>query len=127
MDEYLGEVPLPSPEAIYLPYSLVGVARHWYTLSMESMTDRNVNDIPAAERQAIEALLGRSLDADQQVFIMAYTPNAVPSQAVRDAARASLQRTFDKIDEYAKAHGVTPEEADAALDEAMGQVRPRHG
>jgi hypothetical protein len=94
---------------------------------MESMTDRNVNDIPAAERQAIEALLGRSLDADQQVFIMAYTPNAVPSQAVRDAARASLQRTFDKIDEYAKAHGVTPEEADAALDEAMGQVRPRHG
>jgi hypothetical protein len=94
---------------------------------MEAMTDRNVNDIPAAERQAIEALLGRSLDADQQVFIMAYTPNAAPSKAVRDAARAGLQKTFATIDEYAKAHGITPAEADAALDEAIEQVRPRRG
>ena len=91
------------------------------------MTDRSVNDIPASERQAIEALLGRSLDADQQVFIMAYTPNAAPSKAVRDAARASLRQTFAKIDEHAKAHGITPEEADAALDEAMQEVRPRNG
>ncbi len=91
------------------------------------MTDRNVCEIPAAERHAIEALLGRSLDADQQVFIMAYTPNAAPSKAVRDAARASLEQTFAKIDEYARAHGVSPEEADVALDEAMQQVRPRDG
>jgi hypothetical protein len=94
---------------------------------MESMIDRNVNDMPAAERQVIEALLGRSLDADQQVFIMAYTPNAAPSKAVRDAARTSLQQTFAKIDEYAMARGISPEEADAALDEAMQQIRPRHG
>lgn len=58
---------------------------------------------------------------------LAYTPNVAPSKALRDAARASLQQTFAKIDDYAKAHGVTPEEADAALDEAMQQVRPRHG
>jgi hypothetical protein len=93
---------------------------------MESMADCNVNDIPAAERHAIETLLGRSLSADQQVFIMAYTPNAGPSKTVRDAARASLQQAFAKIDEHAKACGVTPEEADAALDEAMEQIRPRH-
>ncbi|MGO8691570.1 MAG: hypothetical protein ACLQLG_18255 [Thermoguttaceae bacterium] len=43
---------------------------------MESITDRNVRELPPAERQAIAALLGRSLDADQQVFIMAYTPSA---------------------------------------------------
>jgi hypothetical protein len=94
---------------------------------MEVMTDRNVSDIPAAERQAIEALLGRNLEADQQVFILAYTSNTAPSQAVRAAARARLQETFSKIDEYAAAHGITAEEADAALDEAMEQVRPRHG
>ena len=91
------------------------------------MINCNVNDMPAAGRQVIEALLGRNLDADQQVFIMAYTPNAAPSKAMRDTARASLQLTFAKIDEYAKAHGVTPEEADAALDEAMQQIRPRGG
>lgn len=94
---------------------------------MESMTDRNVNDMPAAERKAIEALLGRKLDPTQQVFIMAYTPNAAPSKAVREAARAGLEQTFAKIDEHAKAQGITPEEADAALDEANEQVRPRKG
>ena len=47
---------------------------------MESMIDCNVNDMPAAGRQVIEALLGQSLDADQQVFIMAYTPNAAHEQ-----------------------------------------------
>ena len=91
------------------------------------MTERNVNEIPAAERLAIESLLGGSLDADQQVFILAYTPNAAPSKAVRAAARARLQQTFAKIDDYARVHGITPEEADAALDEAMQQIRPRQG
>jgi hypothetical protein len=46
---------------------------------------------------------------------------------VREAARASLEQTFAKIDEHAKAQGIAPEEADAALDEAMEQVRPRQG
>ena len=91
------------------------------------MTDRNVNEMAAAERKAIESLLGRDLDPAQQVFIMAYTPGAVPSSAVRGAARASLEKTFAKIDEHARAHGITPEEADAALEEAMEQVRPRNG
>jgi hypothetical protein len=94
---------------------------------MESMTDRKVNDLPGAERKAIEALLGRELEPAQQVFIMAYTPNAVPSNAVRKAARASLQQTFSQIDEHAKAEGTTPEEAYAALDEAIEQIRPRKG
>ena len=62
---------------------------------------------------------------EQQVFILAYTPNTAPSKAVREAARASLTETFAKIDRYAEAHGITSEEADAALDEAMQQVRPR--
>jgi hypothetical protein len=93
---------------------------------MESVIDCNVNDMPAAERRAIEVLLGRNLDADQQVFIMAYTPNAAPNKAVRDAARTGLQQTFAEIDQYAKARGITPEEADEALDEAMQHVRPGH-
>ena len=50
---------------------------------------------------------------------MAYTPNTAPRKAVRDAARASLQQAVVKIDEYARAHRVTPEEADAAFDEAI--------
>jgi len=92
---------------------------------MESISSRNVNDLPASERHTLEGMLGQSLSPDQRVFVMAYTPNAVPDKSAREAARAGLQRTFEKIDEYGAAHGITPEEADAAIDEAMQHVRPR--
>ena len=93
---------------------------------MESSSSRNVNDLPANERQTLEGMLGQPLSPDQRVFIMAYTPNAAPEKAAREAARASLQGTFEKIDEYAAAHGITPEEGEAAVEEAMQHVRPRN-
>lgn len=89
------------------------------------MTTRNVNDIPSAEREALETLLGRPLEADQQVFVMAYTPNLVPDEKVREAARKGLHQTFAAVDRHAQEHGITPEEADAAVDEAMERIRPR--
>lgn len=94
---------------------------------MESATSRNVNDLPPPERETLEGMLGQHLDPDQRVLIMTYTPNAVPESSIREAARAGLQRTFEKVDQYAAAHGVTPEEAEAAVEEAMEQVRPREG
>ncbi len=94
---------------------------------MESTSSRNVNDLPAEERQTLEGMLGQPLDPTQRVFIMAYTPNAVPDALLREAARAGLQRTFDKVDEHAAAHDVSPEEGDAAINEAMQHVRPREG
>jgi len=42
-----------------------------------------------------------------------------------EAASAGLQRTFEKVDQYAAAHGVAPEEAEAAVEEAIEHVRPR--
>ena len=92
---------------------------------METMTTRNVQDIAAAERQALEALLGSPLTPDQQVFVMAYTPAALPDETLRAAARVGLKRTFDTVDRHAREHGITPEEAEAAIDEAMEQIRSR--
>ncbi|MGA2032112.1 MAG: hypothetical protein ABSG68_07655 [Thermoguttaceae bacterium] len=94
---------------------------------MESTSSRNVTDLPATERQVLEGMLGQPLSPDQRVFVMAYTPSAVPEESVREAARERLRRTFEKVDQYAAAHGVTPEEAEAAIDEAMEHVRPHKG
>ncbi len=94
---------------------------------MEPTSSRNVNDLPAAERQVLEGMLGQPLSPDQRVFIMAYTPSAAPEESVREAARERLQRTFEKVDQYAAAHGVTPQQAEEAVEEAMGHVRPRKG
>ena len=96
-------------------------------MGMESATSRNVNDLPPPERETLEGMLGQHLDPGQRVFVMTYTPNAVPDSPIREAARAGLQRTFDKVDQYAAAQGVTPEEAEAAVEEAREHVRPRKG
>jgi hypothetical protein len=93
---------------------------------MESMVTRSVNDIPAAEKQAIESLLGRSLSPDQQVFVMAFTLDEAPDPAEREVAKQGLQHTFTAIDEHVAIGGVSAEEADAAVDEAMRHVRPRY-
>jgi hypothetical protein len=104
---------------------LVKAIQQGYTLSIESTSSHNVNDLPVTDRQMLEGMLGQPLSPGQRVFVMAYTPSAVPDESVRRAARERLQRTFDKVDQYAAAHGVTPEEADAALEEAMEHIRPR--
>jgi len=92
---------------------------------MESTSSVNVSDLPAPERQTLEGMLGQHLNSDQRVLIMAYTPDALPEKSVRETARTGLQELFEKVDEQAQAHGIVPEEAEAALEEAMQHVRPR--
>ncbi len=93
--------------------------------SMETMTTRNVNEMPSGERTALEALLGGKLSPEQQVFVIAYTPGVAPDPAVRAAARQQLMKTFEAIDRNAVKHGLSADEADAAIEEAMEHVRPR--
>jgi hypothetical protein len=86
---------------------------------------RNVDDIESADRQAIEHLLGRPLGADQKVFIMAFTPGETPDPETREKVRTRLQETLVAAQQHAGDTGVTAEEADAAIEEAMRHVRPR--
>lgn len=96
-----------------------------YTFDMESLTTRTVHDLPTGERKALEQLLGRALDETQQVFIMAFTPGLAPNEGTRAAARSRLVQTFAAAEEHAHAEGITTEEADAAVEEAMQHVRNR--
>jgi hypothetical protein len=92
---------------------------------METIFNENVSDLPAGKKESLEAVLGRHLEAHQRVFIQVFDPNAVPDEAARKAALASLERTFAQTDQYAKEHGITAEGADAAVEEAMAQGRHR--
>lgn len=90
---------------------------------MESVT-RNVSEIQAGEKQWLETLLGQQLSENQQVFIMVFTPNVVPDDGTRRAAAARMEQTFRQADAHASDHGVTADETDAAVQEAMDHVRP---
>ncbi len=89
------------------------------------MTTRTVHDLPTGERKALEQLLGRTLDEGQQVFIMAFTPGLASDETTRAAARSRLEQTFVAAEKHAQAKGITTEEADAAVEEAMQHVRNR--
>jgi hypothetical protein len=92
---------------------------------METMATRNVNEIPTAERTALEALLGSKLSPAQQVFVIAYTPGRAPDPEQRAAARQRLLTTFESIDSRGQQPGLSAAEADAAIEEALEHVRPR--
>jgi len=84
-----------------------------------------VNEIPDPDRRSLENLLGHPLQANQQVFVMVLPTGQAPDKATRRAAAESIRRTLAEVDQYRAAHGITDEEVDAAIDEAMQYVRPR--
>ena len=96
-----------------------------YTTSMEAMVTRNVNEISPPARRTLEDLLGRQLEANQQVFLMVLSPSHKPDAETRRQAAESIRRTLSQVDRHVAAHGISGEQVDAAVDEAMEHVRPR--
>lgn len=92
---------------------------------MESITLRNVNEIQNDKKAALEGLLGQPLHDNQQVFIMVFTPGAIPDEETRRAAAAKIARTLDAAEAISAARGLAAKDADAAVDEAMEQTRHR--
>lgn len=96
-----------------------------HSMEKEPVAVQNVKDLQANDKRCLEHLLGRQLQANQQVFIMAFTPGLVPDEATRRNALAGIHQIQAKAETHAKAHGITEEEIDAAVDEAMDHVRGR--
>ena len=88
------------------------------------MSSYNVNDLPEAERQALEGLLGQPLSPEQRVSITAYTPGASPERSAPEEDGEDPNRIFEKADQYVFDHGVLPKDVDAAVVEAIRGFRP---
>jgi hypothetical protein len=86
---------------------------------------QSVKDIQDSGKRWLEDLLGQRLREDQQVFIMVLSPGSEPDEEARRCARAGLEATFRKTEAYAQEHGIADAEIDAAIEEAMADVRRR--
>ena len=87
----------------------------------------NVRDIQDGEKRWLENLLGQHLEDSQRVFTMVLTPGIMADDETRRRAATNMERTFERTDAHAREQGITPEEADAAVQEAMDHMRsPRH-
>lgn len=91
---------------------------------MESIV-RNVKDIENEERRFYESVLREQLRDNQRVFIMVLDPGAQADEAIRRKAMADAMEIARKGSESRERQGVSVEEADRLVDEAIEHVR-RH-
>ena len=93
---------------------------------MESIV-RSVKDIEADQRRWIEETIGHRLQDNQQLIIRVFTPDLPPDPAVQAQTIADLRRLSEQGSAHRERLGISEVTADAALDEAMQQIRPRSG
>lgn len=92
---------------------------------MAQIAVRTAKDLQVPARQWVESLFGRALREDEEVAVFVIPPRPVPSAAVRQEALGRLTRILDQAAESMK--GVPNDEFEAAVEEAMQQVRRREG
>lgn len=91
----------------------------------ELLTVQNVKDLQDSGKRWLEGVLGHNLKESQQVFIMVFTPGVQPDEATRRQALAGVERTMAEVGKNLTDQGVTDEEFESAVDEAMEDVRRR--
>jgi hypothetical protein len=90
---------------------------------MPNILTHRASELRPETRAAVEAELGRSLDDEEEVSIMAFAPHEAPEgDARQDAARrltAHLARVDERLEQASK------KEIEENLQEALRSVRPR--
>ena len=89
---------------------------------MPNILIHKASELKPQTRAAVEAELGRSLQDDEEVSIMAFVPHEAPTGEARREVGRKLQEHLNRIDQKTK--GLPEEEMDQALNEALRSVRP---
>jgi hypothetical protein len=92
---------------------------------MPNISIHKASDLPEGLRSALEQLLDRPIDADEEVSIAAVPPQEVPPSGNRSALAVKLEAFLHR--RAAKVRDVSDLEIDAAIDEAVDSVRHRRG
>ncbi len=90
---------------------------------MANMVVRKVKNLDAAAKRSLQKLLGRQLQAEEEVTVMVFSAHPAPPPSVRRKAFERLERIMDRAAK--KAAHIPDSEFEAAVDEAMAHVRRR--
>ena len=88
---------------------------------MPSSVLHKASDLPPDIRQAVGRLLGRPLEPEEHISVMAYEPHKAPTGTARAALADRLKERIDKT--AAKLKDVPEAELDELIDEAADHVR----
>ena len=88
---------------------------------MRNVSNQKASDLPQGVKSAVEQLLGRLIDAGEEVSVVAVPPQQIPPAANR-AAVAQILEKF--LNQRARKTGDLPgEELHGAADAAVDHVR----
>ena len=99
----------------------LGDRRH----AMQNVSIQKASELSPPLNSAVEQLLGRPIDAAEEVSIVAVPPHQVPPSENRAAVARKLEAFLNRRAE--KIPDVSDQEIDAAVDEAVDSVRHSRG
>ena len=83
---------------------------------MSNVLIHKANELKPQTRAAVEAELGRALEDDENVSIMAFSQHDAPTGDVRREASESLQAHLQRVDSQ------TAKQPDAEMEEALREA-----
>ncbi len=88
---------------------------------MASVSIHKASDLRPDVKSAVEQLLGRAIESDEEVSVIATPPQQIAASADRAAIARKLQNFLDGRAE--KSRGLSDKEMDSTVDEAVERVR----
>lgn len=92
---------------------------------MQNVSIQKASELPQPVKSAFQQLLGRPIDADEEVSIVAIPPQQVPPSGNREVVAQKLDAFLNR--RAAKTSDVPDGAIDAAVDEAVDHVRHSRG
>jgi hypothetical protein len=89
---------------------------------MQNVRIRKAKDLSESVRAALESLLGRTLEADEEISIMVYRPLDLLQDPIRDRLVQGLTEQMNAMTGRVK--DASDDELDEILDEGMRSARP---
>ena len=90
---------------------------------MGNIAIHKANELPSDARRVVERILGRILEADEEVSIMAFSPHDAPTGEARQDLARKLEGRITRTAESVR--DVPDDEQEAVIDEALNHIRPK--
>jgi hypothetical protein len=88
---------------------------------MGNIAIHKANELPSDARRVVERFLGRVLEPDEEVSIMAFSPHDAPTGEARQELARELEGRITRTAESVR--HVPDDEQEAAIDDALNHVR----
>jgi hypothetical protein len=89
---------------------------------MHNLSIQKAENLSSGVKAALESLLGRPLEAGEEISVMAFRPHEAPQGSARKHLAQQLSTQMNEMER--RTQDASEQELDEILDEGMRSVRP---